>query len=74
MPKATYERATFRARFPGWCRECDTHYYENTLVAYDGNDDVVHAKCPEPREEPVGDVCARCFLVVTQSGACGCDA
>lgn len=74
MPKALYERATFRARFPGWCNECDGRIYENALVAYDGSGDVVHARCPELQEGQTGDVCAKCFLVVTQSGACGCDA
>lgn len=41
--------AAFKARHPGWCRNCGTQFGVGAALRYNINDEVVHANVCPPR-------------------------
>jgi hypothetical protein len=65
---------TFEARFHSDCVHCGWRIKPGDLAKYGHHDYVVHVVCPEAVPlRAVGEVCGRCFIEKSASGACGCE-
>jgi hypothetical protein len=68
---------SFRAKYNGWCVECEEPIRAGDEIQYDAADQVVHVSCAaSDRTDVQGNprpVCPRCFQMKSVSGACGCD-
>lgn len=68
--------STFTARYRGVCADCREQVEPGQEVTYGVDDKLVHADCDAvelPGEKP-STVCPDCWMAVSVSGACGCDA
>jgi hypothetical protein len=66
---------SFTARYPGHCANCPEAITVGDTLTYDEDDVVVHVEC-RTSHDPAGkapEICPRCFIAKSQSGACACD-
>jgi len=65
---------TFTAKFTSTCVLCEFLIKPGDECRWDDDKVFVHAECPDvPDDAPTTEVCARCFLAIAVSGACGCE-
>lgn len=62
----------FEAQYPGTCSACDERFEARTLILVSSSG-ARHDVCPEPTPMVAREVCPRCFLEQSVSGACGCE-
>ena len=67
---------SFEARYPGRCANCDDGISVGETLVYDEDDQVIHADCIDRSNDRLHkppEICPRCFLAKSTTGACGCD-
>lgn len=61
---------SFPANFPGVCAECEQGFLiGDEIERLEWAPGWVHASCPPVKQ---AEVCPRCFIEKSVSGACGC--
>lgn len=67
---------SFRAKYNGWCSECEAPIRAGDEIEYSDDNQVVHVACAAEGKTIEGKprpVCPRCFQTTAVNGACGCD-
>ena len=61
---------SFKAKYSGWCRNCEIAIHEGDTVKYNESDEVVHDSCPEDvsEKDTKEDACGHCHLI--HAGSC----
>lgn len=63
----------FEAQYPGTCEECGERFDKGTTIRVVATGAAVHDVCPDDVPLPTSEICPRCFIEKSVTGACGCD-
>lgn len=61
---------SFPLTWAATCGDCGERMPEGTEAEYNGDDELVHARCRVPTHVAPRPVCGRCYLELPASGIC----